>query len=195
MKLAALHLILALFTIRAACGLAAGLSMPEAVVEADVIAHIRVVDDVEVVPDSITKRDGNTLTVSMNIEKLGEYRHVATAKLVETFKGAAGEKTIEIRHTNGFGCPNVHYKNGDDCLVFLRKEPGTDRYVTMNFYAGKFPIEDGGVRGFYIMPNFVREKDSILPYARVAAFLTEAVREHGKSAKAKTGTSAGGKGK
>lgn len=172
MKKLAVHFILALFTINAAWGKAAGLSLPEALEQADIIAHIRIEDDLEIIPRTKrTRSDDGTITVSTNSSNPEEYRKIATASILDVFKSDKADAKIKIRHTNGYGCPNVIYQKGNEYIVFLTKEPDSEYYTTMNFYAGQFRVEEEQVTGFYLLPGYTYPDDLKAPYSRVSAFL------------------------
>lgn len=106
-----------------------------------------------------------------------EYRNVATASLVDIFKAPEGADKITIQHTNGYACPNVRYKKGREYIVFLRKVVDSDNYVTMNYYAGQFRIENNQVLAFYLMPGYKNPDDLRLPYQRIVDFLKNAIQK------------------
>lgn len=178
MKKFAIHFILAFFTINAAWGKAAGLSLPEALEQADIIAHIRIDNDFEIIPSTNGVRDDHgTINLAMNSENPRQYRKTATALILQAFKSDQEGKTIEIRHTNGFACPNVVYQKGNEYVVFLKKEPNSEYYTTMNFYAGQFRVEEEQVTGFYLLPGYTHPDDLKVPYSRVSAFLHDAMQK------------------
>jgi hypothetical protein len=178
MKKIALYFIVALFSITTSWGMAVGLSIPDALERADIIAHIRIEDDVEIMPAIIrTKTDDGKVAFSTNSTDPEKYRKIATASLIHTFKAPQGQDKIKIRHTNGYVCPNVRYQKGKEYIVFLRKEADSDHYVTMNFYAGQFKIEEGQVVAFYLMPGYKHPDDLRLPYGRVSVFLNDAIQK------------------
>lgn len=182
MKSLALHLFLVLCMIRTASGKAAGL--PEDVVEkADLIAYVRVADNLDLLADikSEKVRDPKYVeSLSALLEEFkdsSKYREIATATPLQVFKGPTDVAAVKIRHTNGYGCPNVSYAKDKGYIVFLQKEAGSDCYVTMCYYNGQFPVEDGKVAGFYLMPRGDSLGNSKPPYEQVAAFLKEAVQK------------------
>jgi len=178
MKTIALNCFLALLAVSASWGMAFGLTLPDASNRADIVAHIRVDDDLEVSPRfKHTRNADGSVTVSSSSDDPNAYTKIATASVVRAIKGYEGSNPIKIRHTNGFGCPNVIYQKGKEYIVFLRKEPGSDYYVTMNFYAGQFKIENGQVVAFYLMHGYKHPDDLRLPYERVITFLTESIQK------------------
>jgi hypothetical protein len=178
MKKITLHLLLPLLAIHVCWGMAVGLSLPDAIEKADIIAHIRIDDDLEVIPGfTKSQTDDETFTISTNSTNPGEYRKIATASLIHAFKASGGQDKIKIRHTNGFTCPNVRYQKGGEYIVFLRKEVGSDFYVTMNYYAGQFELEGDQVVAFYLMPDYKHPDDLRLPYGRVAEILNNAIQK------------------
>ncbi len=183
MKKIALYLVLTLLAVQASWGMALGLSLPDAITKADIIAHIRIDDDLEIIPIFIKTKtaDGKT-TFPPNSVDPKKYRKIATASLFYAFKASGSEDKIKILHTNGFTCPNVIYRKEKEYIVFLRKDPDSDHYVTMNSYAGQFKIEDGHVTGFYLMDGYKRPEDLRLPYERVATFLKESIQKETKPA-------------
>ena len=78
-------------------GKIAGLSLEKAIEEADIIAHIRIISDVQLVPYT-PKADPR------------EYKKIATATVLTPLKGCKAGDTLKLNHTNGFGCPNVIYR-------------------------------------------------------------------------------------
>ncbi|HWL51688.1 MAG TPA: hypothetical protein VNQ90_04590 [Chthoniobacteraceae bacterium] len=180
MKNIALQLILCMVAIHASWGMAVGLVLPDAIKRADLIAHIRIDDDLEISPrfKRTSNADGGvTIALLGGSDDPEAYTRIATASIVHTFKGGEGTGTIKIRHTNGFTCPNVIYQAGEEYIVFLRKEPDSDHYLTMNHYAGQFKMEDGQVIAFYLINNYKHPDDLRLPYGRVSTFLKESIKE------------------
>lgn len=177
MKKITLHLVLTILAVQVSWGMAAGLSLPDAITKADIIAHIRIDDDLELIPMfTKTKTSDGKITYSPNSTDPQKYRKIATASVVYAFKAPETENKIKILHTNGFTCPNVIYRKGKEYIVFLRKETDSNHYVTMNSYAGQFKIEDGHVMGFYLMDGYKRPEDLRLPYERVTTFLKESIQ-------------------
>jgi hypothetical protein len=113
-----------------------GFSLEKSLKEADIIAHIGVTSDVEIIPYA-PKLDPR------------EYRRIATATVLTPFKGCKAGDTLKLNHTNGFGCPNVIYTTELDYIFFLRKAYDEGRFDTMNIFYGQFPLHDGFVFGFY----------------------------------------------
>jgi len=140
-------------------GKIAGLSLEKALKEADIIAHIRITSAVQIIPYT-PKLDPR------------EYRRIATATVLTSFKGCKAGDTLKLNHTNGFGCPNVIYRAECEYIVFLRKSSDEGRLDTMNLYAGQFPIEDGMVLGFYLLRGYRYPDDLRLPLTRVLDFLS-----------------------
>jgi hypothetical protein len=97
------------------------LPVPERVEKSDVVAQVRV-----------------RSTYWRGLRSEYDYRFVARAKIVRGLKGpASGE--IEIVYDNGVACPNVLYATGEECLVFLLREPD-GRYSTLTAYNGKYSV-------------------------------------------------------
>jgi hypothetical protein len=144
-------------------GKAAGLSLEKAIEEADIIAHIRITSDVQIIPYT-PKVDPR------------EYKKIATATVLTPFKGCKAGDTIKLNHTNGFGCPNVIYRTQREYIIFLRKSSDEGRFNTMNFYSGQFPIEDGMVLGFRLLPGYRYPDDLRLPLTKVLDFLSREVK-------------------
>ena len=143
-------------------GKIAGFSLEKALKEADIIAHIRITSDVQIIPYT-PKLDPR------------EYRRIATATVLTSFKGCKAGDTLKLNHTNGFGCPNVIYRTECEYIVFLRKSSDEGRFDTMNLYAGQFPIQDDMVLGFYLLRGYRYPDDLRLPLARVLDFLSHEV--------------------
>lgn len=159
-------------------GSAAGLSLPAAVETADLIARIRIDEDVEVIPLlTATRSDNGKVVYSTTSENPEEYRKVATASIVESFKGGRTGDQIKIRHTNGYGCPNVIYQKGTEYIVFLQKESDSNKYVTMNYYAGQFRVEGQQILGFYLMPGYKHPESGRLHSEQVTAILRAAIQK------------------
>lgn len=178
MKRIAIQFIFSIFMMNASWGIALGLDLPDAIKRADIIAHIRVDDDLEIIPGIKHSRGaGGRIIISTNPDDRRKYRKIATASIIHNFKGYEGNQPIKIRHTNGFICPNVVYRKGGEYIVFLRKEPDSDYYVTMNSYAGQFKIEDSQVVAFYLMDGYRHPDDLRLPYERVVTFLRETIQK------------------
>jgi hypothetical protein len=140
-----------------------GFSLEKSLKEADIIAHIRVTSDVEIISYA-PKLDPR------------EYRRIATATVLTPFKGCKTGDTLKLNHTNGFGCPNVIYTTEREYIVFLRKHSDEGRFDTMNLYAGQFPIQDGMVLGFYLLRGYRYPDDLRLPLAKVLDFLSHEVK-------------------
>lgn len=175
-----LQFIFCVLAIHASWGMAAGLVLQDAIQRADLIVHIRVDDDLEISPRFQHTRnpDGSfTMMFPGNPEDPHAYTRRATASVVHAFQGDAGGRPIKIRHSNGFTCPNVSYHKGEEYIAFLQKEPDSDHYVTMNYYAGQFKVEEGEVIAFYLMEGYKYPDDLRLPYSRVATFLKESVEK------------------
>jgi hypothetical protein len=144
-------------------GKISGFSLEKSLKEADIIAHICVTSDVEIIPYA-PKLDPR------------EYRRIATATVLIPFKGCKAGDTVKLNHTNGFGCPNVIYTTEREYIVFLRKSSDEGRFDTMNLYAGQFPIQDGMVLGFYLLRGYRYPDDLRLPLAKVLDFLSHEVK-------------------
>jgi hypothetical protein len=169
---------LSILGIQSSWGMAVGLFLPESIEKADIVAHIRIDEDVEIIPAWITSKTENGFTAfSSNPSEPEKYRKVATASLLHSFKAPNGIDKILIRHTNGFGCPNVRYTKGAEYIVFLQKEKDSEYYRTMNYYNGQFKIEEGQVVRFYLMPGYKYPEDLRMPYERVTAFLEELMQK------------------
>ncbi len=179
MKKTLLSLVLVLISSHICFGMAVGLSLEDAIERADVIAHIRITDDLEVIPRfTRTESKNGTVSFSTNSNDPDKYRNLAIASIVHDFKGSIEKSEIKIQHTNGYGCPNVIYRVGEEYIVFLRKDSDSDTYVTMNFYAGQFRMEADQVVAFYLMSGYKHPDDLRLPYERVSAFLKKAIRNN-----------------
>src|SRR4029450_1630117 len=96
-------------------GKIAGFSLEKGLKEADIIAHIRVTSDVQIIPYA-PKLDPR------------EYGRIATATVLTSFKGCKTGDTLKLNHTNGFGCPNVIYRTESEYIVFLRKSSDEGRF-------------------------------------------------------------------
>lgn len=187
MKNFALAFFLTLVGTHASWGKAVDLSLPEAIAEADIIARIRVDDDVSLVPLKVTRTPDGKVQMSRTLTEFQEYLNLATVTIVQSFKGDLREGSeIKLLHTTCF-CPSVIYEKGREYVVFLRKRTDSDRYETMNYYAGQFPIEGDKVTVFYLIRGFSDAKDGLLPYKQVSAFLKEAIE---KQKRAVTGPAA-----
>lgn len=98
---------------------AAYIPLPEKVKQCDLIARVTVLS-----------------TRKLDAKPVGEYASVAKVRLLEVLKGPSGAREIELAFDNGLACPNVHYKAGEEVLVFLTRERN-GRYATFNTYFGK----------------------------------------------------------
>ena len=144
-------------------GKISGFSLEKSLKEADIVAHIRITSDVEIIPHT-PKLDPR------------EYRRIATAKVLTPFKNCKAGDTLKLNHTNGFGCPNVTYTTECEYIVFLKKSSDEGRFDTMNLYAGQFQIEDAMVLGFYRLRGYRYPDDLRLPLAKVLDFLSHEVK-------------------
>ena len=144
-------------------GKIAGFSLENALKEAHIIAHIRITSDIQMIPYT-SKLDPR------------EYRRIATATVLTSFKGSKAGDTLKLNHTNGFGCPNVIYTTEREYIVFLKKSSDEGRFDTMNLYAGQFQIEDGMVLGFYLLRGYRYPDDLRLPLAKVLDFPSHEVK-------------------
>jgi len=144
-------------------GKISGFSLEKSLKEADIIAHIRITSDVQIIPYA-PKLDPR------------EYRRIAAATVLTSFKGCKAGDTLKLNHTNGFGCPNVIYTTEREYIVFLKKSSAEGRFDTMNLYAGQFQIEDGMVLGFYLLRGYRYPDDLRLPLAKVLDFLSHEVK-------------------
>jgi hypothetical protein len=117
-----------------------GLGGEELLSEADTIARVRVLDVADLPKPN---RPVNEEDEFVNTR-------ISRAEIVDPLKGAVAKATIRIEHHNGLLCPNVIYAANEEYLVFLRKVPGTDRYVTIGFYSGAYQIEKHFIEGFYL---------------------------------------------
>ncbi|MEO6054190.1 MAG: hypothetical protein ABIP97_09275, partial [Chthoniobacterales bacterium] len=59
-------------------------------------------------------------------------------------------EVLTLDYDNGFVCPNIFYKEGEDCLVFLKKRAGGGSYETLGLYNGKFSIQGSDILNFYL---------------------------------------------
>lgn len=117
-------------------GKSGGISVLDGIQNADVIARVRIDDDFEVLPRYASGQN------------LREYRNLATASLIETFRAPPGVDKIKIQHMNSLACPNVIYTKGREYVVFLQKAVDSEGYVTMGTNSGQFRIEDDQVARF-----------------------------------------------
>ena len=70
------------------------------------------------------------------------FRQLARATITDAVKGMKQGENIDLLSDNGYVCPNVIYKVGDDCIVFaMRRKSG--HFETMYTYAGLFRLENG----------------------------------------------------
>lgn len=124
-------------------GLGAALTEHQARAESDIIAHVRIVATTPA-PDSLTpKPEGLAL-------KTDSFSQQATAEVLTAVKGCKAGDVLTLAFNNGFGCPNIHYTEKEECLVFLTKGP-EGHYHTMNLYCGRFTVKDGQVQFFYLL--------------------------------------------
>ncbi len=98
---------------------AAYIPLPEKVKQCDLIARVTVLS-----------------TQKLAEKPAGKYASVANVRLLEVLKGPAQPREIQLAFDNGYACPNVHYKAGEEVLVFLTRERN-GRYATFNTYFGK----------------------------------------------------------
>ncbi len=152
----------------------APLFLPDAVEEADIIAHIRVLENTDLSPPRPRHRrnEDGSVTVEGRFFHSEEYQRTATVIVVPGIKGGQKGQPLLIGHSNGLTCPNVFYETGGEYLVFLKKiDKNPGEYATMNYYAGQFPIKDGKVLHFYLWKGFEASEKAEIPYEQVAAFL------------------------
>lgn len=98
---------------------AAYIPLEEKVKRCDLIARVRIVS-----------------TQSLGGKEVEGYGSEAKVRLLEVLKGPAAPREITLAFDNGLSCPNVHYKAGEEVLVFLTREK-SGRYSTFNTYFGK----------------------------------------------------------
>jgi len=102
------------------CARAINLPLPEKVRQSTVIARVRV------------------LSTQRNLQD-EQHKSVARLRILEAIKGTRAGQELDLSFDNGFVCPNVIYKKGEDCLVFAEKR-SDGRYETVNAYNGKYLI-------------------------------------------------------
>jgi hypothetical protein len=108
-----------------AFAIARALDLDSALKEADLIARL-------------------TVTSVGPAPKDSGYRNLATANVTNSVKGLPAG-SVSLLSDNGYICPNVLYKVGDECIVFAKRRPDGS-FETMNQYSGQFRVEDGKVR-------------------------------------------------
>jgi hypothetical protein len=108
-----------------ACARAVNMPLPEKVRQSTVIARVRVLSTQQSLPDE-------------------HYKSVARLRILEAVKGTRAGQELELAFDNGFACPNVLYKEGEECLVFAGKR-SDGRYETVNAYNGKYLIKEARV--------------------------------------------------
>ena len=109
-------------------------SLPVKVNKSDLIAKVEILSTTQVVP----------LRTKLH---LGEYRSKAEVKVIQSIKGLKAGEVFTLEFDNGFICPNVWYKKGDECLVFNTKMQNGD-YETFNTYFGKYMVKENKVVGW-----------------------------------------------
>jgi hypothetical protein len=119
-----------------AYGMIAPMGGEELLKQADVVARIRIID--------VAEHPGPQIGTLAN-------RKISQFEIVESIKGPAAKTIFRIEHGNsGAACPIVVYEANGEYLVFARKVPGTDRYVTLNYSEGNYRIQKGVIEGYYI---------------------------------------------
>lgn len=127
---------MALHAPQAAFAKAAYAPLPQKVAQSDLIARVQIT--------STRKNVGEDVGQSA-------YRSIASARIVHSFKGLGKGQPIELEYDNGAVCPNVLYKPGEECLVFLvRNKNG--RYSTFNSYYGKYLVKEEAVLHWQVTP-------------------------------------------
>jgi hypothetical protein len=124
-------------------GLGIGLTEQQARKESDIIAHVRIVATTPA-PDLFDNKS------SPSDLKTDSFSQLATAQVLTAAKGCKEGDVLTLAFNNGYGCPNIHYTEKEECLVFLKKSPDGP-YHTLNLYCGRFTVEKGQVQGFYLM--------------------------------------------
>lgn len=133
--------------------------------DSDVIAHVRIVTTTPPSDGFLTGKDPAKL-------KIDSFSRIATARVVSAVKGCKEGDTLALAFDNGFGCPNIHYTEKEECLVFLKKR-ADGVYLTMNLYCGRFTIEADKVLHFSLMHPFGQAPEAV-PLAAVLAWLRTA---------------------
>lgn len=131
-----------------------GLVLDSAVRESDAIIYCKILD---VAPSNELK-----------------YSQVAKAEVLATAKGLNQGDVVFLLFDNGFACPGIHYTKNEEVLVFLKVQK-SGRYETMNNYCGRFSVQGGLVKWFYM---FSAEHESVdLPLKDVLTHLRDAVEK------------------
>lgn len=111
---------------------AAFVALPVKVADCDLIANVEILSITQVVWRAL---------------KPGECRSRAEVKVVKAIKGLKVGDIYTLEFDNGYICPNVTYRKGEECLVFNRKLPG-GHYETYNTYFGKYFVKNNKVQGW-----------------------------------------------
>lgn len=110
---------------------AGSVPLPQKVAHSDVIASVEVLSTTPIVPHGTELRPG-------------QYQSRAEVKVLRSIKGVQEGEVYTLEFDNGLGCPNVHYKKGEVCLVFNTKMPNGN-YETPDTYYGKYMVADDKV--------------------------------------------------
>ncbi len=141
-----------------------GLTEDQARKKSDVIAHVRIVATTKDADPFRSKPDAPE-------PKLDSFSQLATAEVLTAVKGCKNGDVLTLAFNNGYGCPNIIYREKEECLVFLQKS-ADGPYHTMNLYCGRFSVEDGQVQRFYLMRSEGKTPASI-PLSYVLAWLKQ----------------------
>jgi len=117
-----------------------GLTEQQARKDSDIIAHVRIVATTPA-PDLFDKKS------SPSDLKIDSFSQLATAQVLTPVKECKEGDVLTLAFNNGFTCPNITYREKEECLVFLKKSPDGP-YHTMNLYCGRFTVKDGQVQHF-----------------------------------------------
>ena len=104
--------------------------------------------------------------------RTGRYRSIASAEVVTLLKGSVSGRSLKFDFDNGLGCPNVLYRSGEECIVFLGRQRN-GRLETVNSYYGKLFVDGDTVKRWHL-PGY-QSRDT--PFAVAAAQIRKLAAE------------------
>ncbi len=110
----------------------AALPLEKLVTEATIIARIRVLKADSGIAEPSPIHPGTQLPSGR-----------ATCRVVESFRGTRGGAVLTIQFNPIVICPGVVYRQGEECVVFLKRK-GEEPWQTVNWDNGKKVIKSSG---------------------------------------------------
>ncbi|MCM8538139.1 MAG: hypothetical protein NE334_19505 [Lentisphaeraceae bacterium] len=98
----------------------------------------------------------------LEIKKISNSKFKSQARILilDKIKGEATGKEVILEFNNGLGCPNVHYKLNEDCIIFAKKMKNGN-YFTFNTYFGKVKVEINEQEESLVQGRLFHHKENI----------------------------------